>query len=145
MDRAPINTFHLLRQIYLLLLLRFGSPRSAFTCLQGKSAVLQLEADFRSGSGAASWRTPWMETKAESRAQSESSGTPRYPHAVQLCVFFFFFPRQVPSIGDSRSPRVKNKQILQQFSACPHLGSQSNALLVNCQETISQSTKASHC
>lgn len=32
-----------------------------------------------------------METKAESRAQSESSGTPRYPHAVQL-VFFFFFP-----------------------------------------------------
>lgn len=85
-----------------------------------------------------------METKAESRAQSESSGTPRYPHAVQL-VFFFFFPRQVPSIGDSRSPRVKNKQILQQFSACPHLGSQSNALLVNCQETISQSTKASHC
>lgn len=32
-----------------------------------------------------------METKAESRAQSESSGTPRYPHAVQLCFFFFFF------------------------------------------------------
>lgn len=32
-----------------------------------------------------------METKAESRAQSESSGTPRYPHAVQLCVLFCFF------------------------------------------------------
>lgn len=36
-----------------------------------------------------------METKAESRAQSESSGNPRYPHAVQLCVVVvvvFFFP-----------------------------------------------------
>lgn len=47
-----------------------------------------------------------METKAESRAQSESSGTPRYPHAVQL-VFFFFSPAGPKHWRFAKSPSEK--------------------------------------
>lgn len=139
-DRAPINTFHLLRQISLVTLLSFGvhllssgqSLRSFnLKRIPGAGQELLVPENSLDGDHGGELRP--------AREQWDPTLSPRYT------TWFLSAGPKLWRFAKSPSEKQTSKQTNSAaiFSLAA-LGKQSNAQLVNCQETTSQSTKASH-